>query len=43
MKNVEQEYHANMDSYSHEVMIAQIKLLLTYAERYYNRQFLTRK
>ncbi len=29
--------------YSQDVIIAQTELLLTYAERYYNRQFLTRK
>jgi AraC-like DNA-binding protein len=32
-----------MDDYSREVMIAQLELLLTYAERFYHRQFLTRK
>jgi AraC-like DNA-binding protein len=41
--NIEGEYHANIDKFSQGVMIAQLELLLTYAERYYNRQFITRK
>ncbi len=40
---MEQEYHNNMDKFSQNVMIAQLELLLTYAERFYQRQFITRK
>jgi AraC family transcriptional regulator, transcriptional activator of pobA len=43
MQNVEQEYHSNIDKFSQDVMIAQVELLLTYAERFYQRQFITRK
>jgi AraC-like DNA-binding protein len=43
MQNIAQEYCANMDKFSQPVIIAQIELLLTYAERFYHRQFLTRK
>ncbi|MCF0058796.1 AraC family transcriptional regulator [Dyadobacter sp. CY356] len=43
MQNIEQEYHANIDNFSQEVIIAQLELLLTYADRFYNRQFITRK
>jgi AraC family transcriptional regulator, transcriptional activator of pobA len=43
MQNVEQEYHANIDKFSQDLMIAQLELLLTYAERFYHRQFITRK
>jgi AraC family transcriptional regulator, transcriptional activator of pobA len=43
MRNIEQEYHSNIDHFSQDVMIAQLKLLLTYAERFYHRQFITRK
>lgn len=43
MNHIEQEYHSNIDNYSQDIIIAQIELLLNYAERYYNRQFLTRK
>ncbi|MCE7067094.1 AraC family transcriptional regulator [Dyadobacter sp. CY326] len=32
-----------IDNFSQEVMIANIELLLTYCDRYYNRQFITRK
>jgi AraC-like DNA-binding protein len=43
MQGIAQEYHANIDKYSDSVIIAQLELLLTYADRFYNRQFLTRK
>lgn len=43
VRNIEGEYHANIDKFSQAVMIAQLELLLTYAERFYNRQFITRK
>ena len=41
--NIEQEYHANIDRFSQNVIIAHLELLLAYAERYYQRQFITRK
>ena len=40
---MEQEYHANIDKFSESVIIAQLELLLTYGERFYQRQFITRK
>lgn len=43
IKNIETEYNSNIDGFSQNVMIAQLELLFTYAERFYNRQFLTRK
>ena len=43
LQNIEQEYHSNIDNFSQDVIIAQLELLLTYAERFYNRQFITRK
>lgn len=43
MKNIEQEYHSAIDSYSQDVIISHIELLLNYANRFYNRQFITRK
>jgi AraC-like DNA-binding protein len=42
-QNIEQEYNANIDRFSGNVMIAQLELLLTYSERFYQRQFITRK
>jgi len=43
IKNIQQEYQSNIDKFSQDVIIAQIELLLTYSERFYNRQFITRK
>lgn len=43
MKNIQQEYHSNIDQFSQNIVISQIELLLNYAERYYQRQFITRK
>ena len=43
MQSIQQEYHSNIDKFSQPVIIAQIELLLTYAERFYQRQFITRK
>jgi AraC family transcriptional activator of pobA len=41
--HIEQEYQANIDKFSQEVIIAQLELLLTYSNRFYERQFITRK
>jgi len=43
MQSIRQEYHSNIDKFSQKVIIAQLELLLTYAERFYQRQFITRK
>ncbi|MBS7254720.1 helix-turn-helix domain-containing protein [Flavobacterium branchiicola] len=43
IKNIQHEYQSNIDKFSQDVIIAQIELFLTYAERFYNRQFITRK
>lgn len=43
MQGIQQEYHSNIDKFSGPVIIAQLELLLTYAERFYQRQFITRK
>lgn len=40
---IEQEYQARIDRFSESVIIAQLELLLTYSERFYQRQFITRK
>ncbi|QEM13030.1 helix-turn-helix domain-containing protein [Mucilaginibacter rubeus] len=42
-QNIEQEYNANIDRFSQSVIIAQLELLLAYSERFYQRQFITRK
>lgn len=43
MLNIAQEYHAPIDGFSQDVMLSHIDLLLNYANRFYNRQFITRK
>ena len=43
IQSIQQEYHANIDRFSQDIIIAQIELLLTYSERFYQRQFITRK
>ncbi|NIG53098.1 AraC family transcriptional regulator [Chitinophaga sp. Cy-1792] len=43
LKSIEKEYQSNIDRFSQELIIAQLILLLTYSERFYERQFLTRK
>ncbi|WP_374949189.1 helix-turn-helix domain-containing protein [Mucilaginibacter sp.] len=43
IKNIEQEYYSNIDKFSENIIIAQLELLLTYSERFYQRQFITRK
>jgi len=43
MQNIQQEYHSNIDKFSQVIIIAQLELLLSYSERFYHRQFITRK
>ena len=43
LENMAQECRNNLDKFSGPVIIAQLELLLTYADRFYQRQFLTRQ
>jgi AraC-like DNA-binding protein len=43
MKNIQQEYRSSIDAFSQDVLISHVDLLLTYCNRFYNRQFITRK
>lgn len=43
IENIHQEYMASIDKFSQDVIIAQLELLFTYAQRFYERQFITRK
>ncbi|WP_229208870.1 helix-turn-helix domain-containing protein [Dyadobacter luticola] len=42
-ENIEEELKDRIDHFSQDVVISQIELLLNYANRFYNRQFITRK
>jgi AraC-like DNA-binding protein len=37
------ELNSNIDGFSQDVLVSQIELLLNYSNRFYNRQFITRK
>lgn len=41
--NIEKEYKSNIDKFSQEIIIAQLEMLLIYSERFYERQFQTRR
>jgi AraC family transcriptional activator of pobA len=43
IQNIRQEYHSNIDRFSQNIIVSQIETLLNYAERFYQRQFITRK
>lgn len=40
--NIQNEYKSNIDKFSQGIIISQIETLLNYAERFYQRQFITR-
>ena len=42
-KNIEDELQGRIDDFSQDVIISQIESLLTYSNRFYKRQFITRK
>ncbi len=41
--NIEQEYKSSIDNFNQDVIVSHIELLLKYSNRFYNRQFITRK
>ncbi|MES2378894.1 MAG: helix-turn-helix transcriptional regulator [Bacteroidota bacterium] len=43
IQNIQTEYDANMDRFSQDIIISHIETLLNYSDRFYNRQFLSRK
>lgn len=43
IENIKQEYHSNIDKFSQDIIISQLETLLNYAERFYQRQFITRQ
>lgn len=42
-ENIASELDSNTDNFSQDVLVSQIELLLNYSNRFYNRQFLTRR
>lgn len=42
-KSIEEELNSRIDDFSQDVIITQIELLLNYSNRFYKRQFITRK
>lgn len=42
-QNIQQEYHANIDRFSKQIIVSQLESLLNYADRFYHRQFITRE
>ena len=43
IQNILQEYHSQIDPFSQNIIVSQVETLLNYAERFYQRQFITRK
>lgn len=43
VQNLQQEYNDNIDKFSQYIILSQIETLLNYADRFYQRQFITRK
>lgn len=43
IQNVEQEYHSNIDKFSESIIVSQLESFFNYSDRFYQRQFLTRK
>lgn len=43
LQHIRQEYHTNIDKFSQRIIIAHLEILFNYADRFYHRQFITRK
>lgn len=42
-KGIEKEYQSGIDQFTQNIIISQIEVILNYCERFYQRQFITRK
>lgn len=42
VENIREEYSANIDCYSKDLIVSNLEVLLNYANRFYGRQFITR-
>jgi AraC family transcriptional regulator, transcriptional activator of pobA len=43
IENIKQEYHSNIDNFSKQIITTHTENLLSYSNRFYNRQFITRE
>ena len=43
MLNIRREYHSHIDSFTQNIIVGQLEVLLNYSDRFYQRQFITRK
>ncbi|SFW74164.1 helix-turn-helix domain-containing protein [Chitinophaga sancti] len=43
IQNIRHEYNSNIDKFTQQIIVSHIETLLNYADRFYNRQFITRK
>lgn len=43
VQHISEEYHSNIDKFSQSIIISHLETLLNYADRFYGRQFITRK
>jgi len=43
IESVQEEYQLNIDKFSQQIIISQVETLLNFSERFYHRQFITRK
>lgn len=43
IENIKQEYQSNIDQFSQDIIISQFETMFNYSQRFYQRQFITRK
>ncbi len=43
VRNIKLEHCSNIDKFSKQIIVSQINVLLSYSDRFYNRQFITRE